>query len=142
VERRVQNISLNARILRTTYAQVPLELLPGVPVEKEGERTCVNTAQNRPGSYLLRMSGACSRDKLLAAAAALAPHVLRLKGFALSEDGPVLVEVAGRRTSVHPAGMQSAVVGTKLVILSTEPDAKNLFAHLWEQSTSAIARIY
>ena len=142
VENRVRSISPNAKILRTTYAQVPLEYLPGSPVEKSGARACVNTVQSRPGSYLLRMPGTCTRERLLAAATAMAPHVLRLKGFALSEDGPVLVEVAGHRASVRPAAPQSAIAGTKLVILSTEPDAKTLFARIWKQSTGAIARIY
>lgn len=142
VERRVRRISPNARILRTTYARVPLELLPGAPVEKGGERACVNTCENRPGSYLLRMPGACPRERLLAAATALAPHVLRLKGFALSEDGPVLVEVTGRRASVRPVQPKHAVAVTKLAILSTEPNAKALFAQLWKQATGAVARIY
>ena len=110
VKHRVQSINPNANILSTIYAQVPFELLPGSPVEKSGERTCVNTVQSRPGSYLLRMSGACTRERLLAAAAALAPHVLRLKGFALSEDGPVLVEVSGRRASKETFALGLVVV--------------------------------
>ncbi len=141
VERRVCAINPHARILRTTYAQVPFGLLPGVPVEKSEVRDCVNTAQTRPGSYLLEAPGAYTREHLLSAATALAPHVLRLKGFALSEDGPVLVEVAGHRASLRAAAPQSAIIGTKLVILSTESDAEILLAQIWKQSTGTIAQI-
>ncbi|MEL7609660.1 MAG: GTP-binding protein [Bacillota bacterium] len=141
-EARVLSINPNARLHRTTFAQMPFEHLPGSPVEKGGERACVNTVQSRPGSYLLRMPGACSRERLLGAAEALAPHVLRLKGFALCDDGPVLVEVAGRRASVRPAQPPGDIAGTRLVILSTEPDAKALFAEIWKRATGAVARVY
>lgn len=142
VENRVKEINPVAHVLRTTHAQAPFEELPidGM-TEKENIRCCCNFDWNRPQSYVLRASCAVSQQRLLDAAVALSPHVLRMKGFAQCENGPVFVEVAGGRASVRPVRTDKEVIGAELILLTDQPNSAAALQDIWEKAAGCAAQI-
>jgi G3E family GTPase len=142
VEARVKEINPSARVLRTTYAQVPFDELPiSGMMEKSDRRCCCNFSWNRPDSYVLRTSCVVLQERLLDAAVALSPHVLRMKGFAQCENGSVFVEIAGGRASVRQVRADKDVSGTELILLTDKPNSAAALLDIWEKAAGCAAHI-
>ncbi len=142
VENRVKSLNSSARLLCTTYAQIPFDELPSSGIEeKSNRRCCCNFTWNRPDSYALRSIDIIARERLLDAAVALSPHVLRMKGFAQCQEGPFFVEIAGGRASVKPFQSEFPIIGTELMILAAKPDSAALLQDIWEQITGCEANM-
>ena len=142
VENRVKEINPAAHVLRTTHAQVPFEELPIEGMMEKGDcRCCCNFSWNRPDSYVLRTPCVILQERLLDAAVALSPHVLRMKGFAQCENGPVFVEIAGGRASVRPVRTDKDVVGAELILLTDQPDSAAALQDIWEKAAGCAAHI-
>ena len=142
VENRVKSLNSSARLLRTTYAEIPFEQLPASGIdEKSNRRCCCNFTWNRPDSYALRSIDVIARERLLDAAVALSPHVLRMKGFSKCEEGSFFVEIAGGRASVKPFQSESPIIGTELMILAAKPNSSGVLRNIWEQITGCEANM-
>jgi G3E family GTPase len=130
VENRVKEINPAARVLRTTYAQVPFDELPiNGMMEKGNIRCCCNFSWNRPDSYVLRTSCVVAQERLLDAAVALSPHVLRMKGFALCDSGTVFVEIrAAARRCGRYARLRMYRHG--LILLTDQPNSARALRYL------------
>lgn len=142
VESHVKRINGNARVLRTVYAKIPFGLLPvSASPDQEQHKENGVSAWKRPSSYVLRTSGMLTQQSLLDAMVALAPYLLRLKGFAVCEGGTMYAEISGGRASLRSVGGKPGVTDAELVLLLKKPVPIGLLRSIWEKKTGSIAII-
>lgn len=143
VESHARSINGTARVLRTTFAKIPFDLLP-ISASSEREQHLDNglSAWKRPGSYVLRTAGMLTQQRLLDAAVALSPYLLRMKGFAACEDGTVYAEISGGRASLHSVDGKPGITDTELVLLLKQPVPIGLLRSIWERKTGSTATIH
>lgn len=138
VEARVQEIHPGVKMIRTSFAEVPIAELMQLPAAEGPEQDSCNTEWNRPGSYTLLARGNQEKDAVLAFARMVARDVLRLKGFFPSEDGIFMVEVAGSVTACEPCGLDEKHTprGLELAIITKEKHAEHLLRAAWENTAA------
>lgn len=142
VESHARSINSTARVLRTTYAKIPFDLLPiSAAPEREQHLDQGLSTWKKPDSYVLRTAGILTQQRLLDAAIALSPYLLRMKGFANCEDGTVYAEISGGRASLHTADGKPGITGTELVLLLKQPVPIGLLRSIWERKTGNTATI-
>lgn len=131
-----------ARIIRTTYAEIPFDILPiSATLKRKQQRRTLHHAWKRPNSYVLRTSGIIPQQLLLNAAVALSPYLLRMKGFAACEDGTMLVEVCGGRASLRLMREKQSGADTELVLLTDQQVSPETLISIWEEKTASSSTI-
>ncbi len=142
IESHVKGINGAARVLRTTYAKIPFDLLPVSALPEQKQRLNTDTpVWKRPDSCVLRTSCILIQQRLLDAAVALSPYLLRMKGFAVCEDGIMYAEISGGRTSLRLADGKQEDTGAELVLILKQPVPIGLLRSIWEKKTGSTATI-
>jgi len=133
VEERVQEIHPGVKMIRTSFAEVPMAELMQLPAAIGPELDSCNTEWNRPGSYTVAAAGPQEREKMIAFARAVTEDVLRLKGFFPAEDGIYMVEVAGSIVNCEPYTLpeKHAPRGAELAVITREKHAEDLLRAAW-----------
>lgn len=120
------------RIIETTHADVPNELVLGPPLSNPepiaaGAHQPRNQHKNPFVSWKLQSDAPLDKRKLCALAGALPPSILRAKGFVSLAQDPeraYLLQVVGRRWSLDPnAPWEDASKRNEVVLIGKQDDA-------------------
>ncbi len=134
VERKLREIGADAPLIRVSHADLPLELLFGTRSGKNRSGDGGNPGGGRGSGHAedvfhtasLDFSGPVERSRFETFSASLPAHILRGKGYVLTEDGWRLWQKVGSwselRSVAGPGSEKSAIV-----LIGTEPiDADGL----------------
>lgn len=121
---------LNPRAPRyeTTFAAVPPDLISAVLNNSGFEAESVNRLENRPLTMVLPLPEPVSAAKLQAFCEKLRPHVWRAKGFALSTEGWLQVDITAGQIEVvkSPLNILQAPQDNHLVMIWRPGQRQNL----------------
>ncbi len=103
VEQRLRALNSRAEIVRTTYAQLPVERIMGLNCSRNWSKTPREQPPEGIVSLVYESVGVMNRKKFYDALDRLRGGVLRAKGIVCFDDGPLFVEIAGGRIASRPA---------------------------------------
>lgn len=129
------------RLIETTHAQVPLDLVVAGSRERPWERFGENTdADDMFDTVSWTSEAALDLEAFRAAMEGLPPGLLRLKGFIFTRDKPgtcLLVQMVGRRGTIEPFEGDIKIAQSELVAIlkkgTMTPDA---FARIFDACVS------
>lgn len=119
----IRQTAPEAYLCETTYAEVPYDRLVRELADRNGQspvaQASSNTESTRPKTVTLSTGEAITPQQLAQFLGDIAPHTYRIKGFALTTEGPYLVNCTGQVLISKPASAEDCKEATSLVIISS-----------------------
>ena len=116
--RKLRQINPDAGIHFTSFCRIdPGELLTELKRAVHVPEESTNTVASRPGGYTLRCTAPLPLEGLEAFLRAIAPDTYRIKGFALTDQGPKAVSAVVERIQI--TDWPEPLAGTELVVISS-----------------------
>ena len=134
IQQTIRNYNEDAAVYRTTYADVPAELIEEGLVNHGRVGRSSNTPWNRPAVYTLETTPLpVGEDAVRAFCQAVAPLTLRFKGVLETADGPLFVDGVCGQLELS-AAPEHAPAGT-LVLIGKKPEYFDReLESAWEQA--------
>jgi len=108
----------DVKIYRTSYCDIDiLSVIKGLKFDKDITQMSSNTFETRPKTFIIEGNGVFSQNKIVTLVNNLAAHALRIKGFAVTDNGAVEIHSVGKTVDVKP--WNKKLTKTQLVLISS-----------------------
>jgi len=114
----VEEINPGVPVFVTSYCNVDIqEIADNIPVLLKEAGISTNTYESRPNSFILQADGKLNVPALRNFLQEIASDCFRIKGFAVTEDGPL--EISAVRNDIELKPWREPAVKTEIVVISS-----------------------
>ena len=129
----IRNLNNEAVVYRTTYADLPWELLEQNLVSRRRDGQSSNTPWNRPATYSLEAAPLQTGQKAVQRFyERIAPYILRMKGFLETPEGPLHLDGVCGQLELSSAS-NPELCGKLVAIGRTQEPFNEVLYAAWEQ---------
>jgi len=116
-EQAILSMNPNVAIYKTSYCKVDVkEVVAGFTANEKTSGESTNTWDSRPGVVIVKATEKVSHAALEAFLQQIAPDSYRIKGFAMTEQGPVQISCVGKVINITP--WDEPLDSTEIVVIS------------------------